>query len=92
MLQANEPVHDAQELLADVLRASHAPRLDEVLVTPGIRELACLPAVVYREESQVIAFRLMELGLLRVRLPLLLLRAVEHALDRQHRDDAQDLF
>lgn len=37
------PVHDAQHLFADVLRSAKGASLDEVLVTPGVRELVVLP-------------------------------------------------
>ena len=37
-----------EQLLPHILRATHAPRLDEVLITPRIREIRRFPTIVYR--------------------------------------------
>ena len=47
-------VHDAEQLLADVLRPLQRPHLHKVLVAPRRRELVVLPGVVHGEEGQVI--------------------------------------
>lgn len=86
------PIHNTQELLPDILRTPHAPRLDIVLIAPRVRELARLPPVVYRQQGQMVALRLMELGLFAIRLRLLLFRPVEDVLYAQHCDDGEDLF
>lgn len=57
------PVHDAEQLLAHVLRALERADLHEVLVAPRVRELVVAPAVVHGQQRQVVAFRLVELGL-----------------------------
>lgn len=86
------PIHDAQQLLPNVRSVLHGSTLDKIVVRPRVGELACLPGVVHREEGQVVAFGLVELGLLRVRLRLLVPRAIEDILCRQHRYDSQDLL
>ncbi len=45
------------------MRSLERPDLDEIFVTPRIRELVIFPAVVDGEQRQMIAFGLMELGL-----------------------------
>lgn len=67
------PVHDAQHLLADVLRSPERASLDEVLVAPRVRELVVLPRVVDGQQGEMVALGLMELGLLLVRQGLLVL-------------------
>ena len=86
------PVHDPQQLLAHVPRVAHVFRLDEVVRAPRVRELARLPTFVRREQRQVVALCLVELGLLGVRLVFLVARSVEDARYGEHRDDRQDLF
>jgi riboflavin transporter FmnP len=84
MRRVNAPVHNANKLLSHILRTSHASCLNEVFVTPRVRKFARLPAIIDREESQVVPFWLMELCFLRVGLRLLLLRSVKDILHRQH--------
>lgn len=74
------PLHDADDLVAHVLGPLHRPRLDEVLEAPGRREAALLPRVVDVQQGEVVPVRVVELGLLLIRLLLLLLRPVEDRL------------
>lgn len=55
-------VHDGHELLPHVLRPPHGSCLDEVLVAPGVAELAGLPRLVHSEKGQVIALKTPEQG------------------------------
>src|SRR5258708_39019547 len=87
------PVHDTKKLLPDILYSPHAPGLDIVFVAPRIAELASLPSIVHSEQCQMIAFGLVEFGLLAVRLSLLLFRPIENILSTsQHGDDSQNLL
>jgi len=79
-------------LLPHVLTPLHAPRLHEVFEAPGFGKRASLPSVVDRQQRQVISLGLVELGLLRVRLRLLVLGAVEGIFDGQQRDDGQNFL
>ena len=67
------PVHDAEHLLADVLRSLQGARLDEVLEAPGVGELVVLPGVVDGQQREVVPLQLEELGFLLVGLRLLVL-------------------
>ena len=58
--------------------------MNEVLVTPRVAEFAGLPGVVHRQERKMIALRLVELGLLRVCLSLLLFWPIKDVLDTEH--------
>ena len=49
------PVHDAQQLLPDVLDLLQLGHLDEVLETPGTAKLVVFPRVVHCQQGQVIA-------------------------------------
>ena len=53
-----------------------SPHLQEVLLAPGHAKLVGLPLLVDRQQREVVALRLEELGLLLVRLGLLLLGPV----------------
>ncbi len=64
------PVHDLHQLLAHVLRPLERARLDEVLLAPRVALLVVLPLLVHRQQRQVVALGLEELGLLLVRLGL----------------------
>lgn len=86
------PVHDPEQLLAHVPRVAHVFRLDEVARAPRVREPARFPALVRREQRQVVALWLVELGLLGVRLRLLVAWPVKDVRDREHRDDGQNLL
>ena len=66
-------IHDPQHLLPDVLSSPQAPRLDKVLVAPRIGEFVVLPGIVDGEESEVVTFGLVELGLALIGNGLLLL-------------------
>lgn len=67
------PVHDAQHLFPDVLCSAKGASLNEVLITPGVRELVVLPRVVDSQQGEVITLRLVELGLLLVSQSLFIL-------------------
>ena len=54
------PIHDAQHLLPDVLRAFQGALLNETLITPEIGELVLLPGVVNGQQCQMVAFGLMK--------------------------------
>lgn len=61
-------VHDGQQLLAHVLGPAQAAVLHKVLKAPGLGEVAALPGLIHRQQRQVVALRLEELGLLLIRL------------------------
>ena len=73
-LDVSPPVHDSQELLADVLGPPQGPSLHKVLEAPGVGELVVLPGVVDGQEGQVITLCLVELGLPLVGQTLLVLQ------------------
>ena len=85
-------VHDRHQLLPDVLRAPHRPLLDKVLEAPRLGEVGGLPALVDRQQSQVVPLGRVEARLFRVGGGLLLARAVKDVLRREHRDDRQHLL
>ena len=78
-------VHDLQQLLAHILRPLQTTTLNEVFMAPGVAEFAVLPALVYRQQSQMVALGLEELGFLLISLSLLLSRPVEDVLQQAWR-------
>lgn len=61
------PVHNTQHLFADILGPFESSNLHKVFVAPGAGELVVLPRVVHGQQRDVVALRLVELGLLLVR-------------------------
>ena len=102
------PLHNTEQLLSDILCATHAPCLKIVLVAPldpklvesllglistyRIAELARLPSIVYLQKSQMVAFRLMEFGFFRICLRLLVFGSVEDVACSKHADDCENLL
>lgn len=62
-MSTHSPIHDTEELFAHILCPFEGSGLHEVIIAPGRRELVVLPGVVHREQGQVVALGLVELGL-----------------------------
>jgi len=82
ILCVTSPVHNSNQLLPDILCSSHGSGLQEVLEAPRVGELGVLPSLVDGEQSDVVSVRVIELGLLQVRLGSLLFGPVEGILHR----------
>jgi len=67
------PVHNAKHLFANILRSLQCSDLHKVLVAPCTGKLVVTPRVVDGEQRQVVAFRLVEFGLLLIGKSLLVL-------------------
>jgi len=86
-----EALHDHHELLADILSTLDCTSLDEILVTPGVLVPILFPSFVNGKQSEMVSVLLVELGSLLISNILLLSWPIEHVLNRQHRDNCDDL-
>lgn len=88
----SEPVHDLNKLLAHILAPLHCPCLNKILVAPLVLETVHLPCFVDSEHGQVVAIFVVKFGALLVSQLLLLSRAIEDILNRQHGHNGNYFF
>lgn len=87
-----KPIHDCDQLFADVLASLHCTSLDEVFVAPLVLKAVHLPSLVHCKHSQMVTVLMIELGSFLVCELLLLSGTIEDVLDGQHRYDSDDLL
>lgn len=80
-------IHNTNQLFPDILCSLDCSRINEVLVTPNIREVISLPSFIHCQQWQMISILMIELLSPLIRLLLLILRWEEDILHREHRDD-----